>query len=518
MAKPKKGNTAKPTPPVKPTKRPARPVSAGNPPPVVGPVLDPDRFDPDRFDPVVDVAELLAQKAELDALQARCNRIVILMMENRSFDHIFGRLGPGRGGLTGDEANLVHPESSTSQSWPVHALGTTDIEFSPPHALFRAVNSQVRNGTMGGFVDEFVSNPDNEGADPGIPMGFYGQDKLPAYDFLADNHLVFPRYFCSIQSGTWNNRMFFYAGTNNGLVDAKPGGVLFRQQRQEWKDRMPKRLLVDLLQEHGMSWAVYADGTAWMRVFADQNFMGSHSFSIRRFEKDCADGTLPSVVFIDPNFDVGPNFTANDDHPPIDLMNGQAFITRIYNALVPVMNKPEDNTVFVIAYDEHGGFYDHVPPPRARGAMASTYFRTDFVDKRGNLLRFEPQSPDYNPGVDDYGVRVPCVVVSKWAPGGPDSLSLIGNNFVLDHVSLHASIHRRFLPGVPMLSTRVVVAHTLGRLLTLKERRGNFLAMPAIAGRSARARRPSRARPVSPADPDTSFHFELRELARKLAR
>src|SRR2546430_11771752 len=135
MAKPKTANAGKPTPPTSPTpttKRPAVTIPAKNPPRVVVPGLNPDLFDPDRFHPVVDVAELLAQQAEHDALQTRCNRIVILMLENRSFDHVFGRLGPQRGGLTLTEENTlppVPPPGSSSQHYPVHPLDSTEIEF-----------------------------------------------------------------------------------------------------------------------------------------------------------------------------------------------------------------------------------------------------------------------------------------------------------------------------------------------------------------------------------------------------
>lgn len=492
---------------------PAGAVATGTSPAVV-PGL-PDPIGPGVLDPVVDTAELLAGAAEREALQTRCDRIVILMMENRSFDQVFGRLGPERGGLTLDEQNTVPPDDPDGTVFPVHPIVTTDIEFDPPHALFRVVRDQVLAGSMGGFVEEFIGKSESEewkDAEPGLVMGYYPEGVLPAYDFLAERHLVFPRYFCSIQTGTWNNRMFFYAGTNNGLVDAKPSRK-YRQQRNEWKDRMPKQLLVDLLEANGVSWAVYADGVAWMRVFPDHDFMGSRTFSIRRFEKDCADGTLPSVVFIDPNFDPGPNFSANDDHPPIDMLNGQELIARVYNALVPVMNAPGDKTVFVITYDEHGGFHDHVPPPHARGAGLATYFRTNFAEEKGALRRFEPGTPEYDLGVQDYGVRVPCVVVSRWAPGGPDALDLIGEKVVLDHVSLHASIHRRFLPGVPVLGPRVAAAQTLGRLLVLDEPRASFSPMSAVRSRPAPPRRPPHEGPVARAE-DTSFHDDLRELAR----
>jgi phospholipase C len=489
-------------------------------PPAVVPGVVPDPLPPGAFDPVIDLEEAQAGAAERQALETRCERIVILMMENRSFDHIFGRLGPERGGLTLDERNTVPPNTEGGASFPVHPIQITDIEFDPPHALFRTVRDQVSGGSMGGFVDEFIAKSksnDWKDADPGLVMGYYPEGALPAYDFLADHHLVFPRYFCSIQTGTWNNRMFLYAGTNNGLVDAKPPIRKYKGQRDQWKERMPKQLLVDLLEEHGVSWAVYADGVAWMRVFPDHDFMGSRTFSIRRFEKDCEDGTLPSVVFIDPNFDPGLNFTANDDHPPIDLLNGQELIARIYNALVPVMNTPNDKTVFVITYDEHGGFYDHVPPPPARGAGWETYFRTNFADPRGDLLRFDPGTPEYDVGVQDYGVRVPCVVVSKWAPGGPDALQSIGDRVVLDHVSLHASIHRKFLPNVPMLGRRVIAAQTLGRLLVLDQPRPSFSPMPALRSRPAPRRRAAPEGPAAQSD-DTSFHDELRELTRPKVR
>jgi phospholipase C len=151
-------------------------------------------------------------------------------------------------------------------------------------------------------------------------------------------------------------------------------------------------------------------------------------------------GSLPPVTFIDPNFvDIPPRSTANDDLPPTDISKGQILVGKIYDALV---NSPQwEKTLFVITYDEHGGFFDHVPPP---GTTVS------------GLLA----EPEVFPGVHHLGVRVPTFVVSPWVPAAVSSVKF-------DHTSILKTILLRFLRDrMPDLGPRVASAQHLGALLT----------------------------------------------------
>jgi hypothetical protein len=187
-----------------------------------------------------------------------------------------------------------------------------------------------------------------------------------------------------------------------------------------------------------------------MRVFPDRQ-KGFAAFTRRfaSFDADCRHGgdRLPPVVFIDPRFghDFGAELTASDDLAPANLVDGQQLVAEVYRSLAALPAAERDRTLLVVTYDEHGGFYDHVPPPPAIGSdpVESADFAT-------------------------YGVRVPAFVCSAYAPAGAST------DVLLDHASVHATIHRRFLPGAPFLSRRAEVANTLGAVLTRDQPRTAF--------------------------------------------
>jgi phospholipase C len=426
-------------------------------------------------------------------------------------------LGPDRGGLTGDETNPGPPPSrETGESTAVRRVyetGDTAIAFDPPHGLFRVVRDQIHGGAMDGFVSEFALKKKNvkdklrhrewRDADIKTPMAFYGRDTLPSYRFLIERALVCARYFASAPSGTWVNRMFFYAGTSGGLAD-NPDGAIVRGD--DYQKHMPSRLLVDVLEDKGVSWGVYADGVAWMRLFRNNDLPEARVHDFRRhFADHCRDGTLPKVVFVDPNPAEGIDARANDDHAPIDLLNGQDLVRDVYNALLTLQDN--QRTVLVVTYDEHGGFFDHVPPPEVRGWRPEPYFTSaGDLPTGGDPYRNDP--------FRRYGIRVPCFVVSRYVPAG---VVVTDEEVVLDHASIHASIHRVFLPDEPFLSLRVEAAQTLGRLLSLDDPR------PPLPGMPAPATRARRARPLAPLplgvgdepDRDESARVALARLSRR---
>jgi phosphoesterase family protein len=393
----------------------------------------------------------------------RIDNIVVLVQENRSFDHLLGYLRADLGrtdvdGLRGTEQNSAPGRSGVK----VHPLSDTVFTDDPPHD-FEEVLRQVGDGAMDGFVAAFVDR--HPGDDFTRIMGYHTQRRLPTYDFLASQFLICDRWFCSHPGPTQPNRMSLVLGgripdLGNFTADSPALGFL----------RLPT--LFDLLTDGGVDWVYYEQDVAFLRFFDRYRLDDEHivPFDDRRegFTVRAAAGTLPKVTFIEPSFlNVLPDKPANDDHPPTDIRHGQDAIACIYNALV---SSPQwDKTMFVITYDEHGGFYDHVAPP---GTARST--------TRMTVPPLHPRGPSF------YGVRVPTFVVSPWVvPGSVDST-------VFDHTSIAKTILLKFLrrrgpsilgdfhPRYPAMgSRRLLRAAHLGRVLTLATPR---LTVPQLPG------------------------------------
>ena len=345
--------------------------------------------------------------------------IVVVMMENRSFDHMLGYLSLGATadrqaasegaldveGLTGPETNFnLAPNGRTIPITPFDA-DANDIQhkgealqkrLDPDHSP-AGVAEQLGAPTdgrypMDGFVRAFVKSrkpEDNVTEDLWIvPMGYYTAKDLPAYDFLAHQYCVCDHWHSSIPGDTWPNRLYSLAGTTSGpahedfferikhlLVHTPLGGApIFdvpaftrhlddRQWR--WYSHDPATLRAadghyrDIHELRCGNFAYFdRKKISWLTDAAEAAIVGHDSFL-----DDAAKGQLRDVSWIDPNFIdlriLDPN--SNDDHPPTDIRAGQAFILEIYDALTRSPNWNE--TLLVIVYDEHGGFYDHVSPP-----------------------------------------------------------------------------------------------------------------------------------------------------------
>jgi phospholipase C len=407
-------------------------------------------------------------QARADEQLQRIDHIVVLMMENRSFDHMFGWLGyqeqPEINGL-----QHAHPNDYEGDRFESTRLVGTRFEkaIDPPHGS-DAIHDQIADGAMSGFVRAFAHADPT--ADPGAIMGYYTSQELPVYDFLAHHYCVCDAWHSSVPSATWPNRCWSIAGRSVRGVEG-----LFGQGRT----------LFDLdsfvyhLDEQGPDmWRWYSYDPASLRlvdgqyrpdprgVFDDKpkepglwhdnfRFVDRHSIDdaspqaegvyevtegTSLFE-DLARGDLAKVTWIDPNFiDLSiKDPTSNDDHPPSDVRAGQDLVRRLYQALRSTKAWPR--TLFVITYDEHGGFYDHQPPPPA---------------------------PEADPEFPTYGVRVPGLVISPLVE--PHTVS----HTLFDHSSIVKTILQRFAPDKLDAMTeggahRLPFADHLGRLLTREE-------------------------------------------------
>lgn len=347
---------------------------------------------------------------DADAQRLRTLRhIVVVMMENRSFDHMLGYL-PQEGmtevdGLTGGESNRdrdgrevrVHAfdAEGTDVVCPGEAVQKRlDPDHSPQGVQIQLGPGYGPEGTAnGGFVRSFIESrkPEDEvGPDlwP-VPMGYYTSKDVPVYDHLARQYCVCDAWHASIPGDTWPNRLYALCGRAGphlaeeglaGLLTHLPGldrlrGLpLFdvpaftrrlRDEQWRWYSHDPATLRAA---DGG-----YRDPARLMRenfAFFDRRKVDFLTEELEEpivrggsFLDDAARGELPQVSWIDPNFvDLKVlESNSNDDHPPSDIRAGQAFVYSVYDALRRSPNW--EDTLLIVTYDEHGGFYDHVTPP-----------------------------------------------------------------------------------------------------------------------------------------------------------
>ena len=272
---------------------------------------------------------------------------------------------------------------------------------------------------MDGFVASFTRRFPN--VPPELVMGFYTARHLPVYDFLAANHVVCDHWFAAFPGDTQPNRFCTLSGHTPVLEDFDASDPIMGYLQ------LPT--IFDALSAAGVDWRFFENDIAFLRLYANYRLDDGHVLPFsdpnEGFAALARRGALPPVTFIDPNFvDVPPVRTATDDHAPASVRLGQNAIAAIHDILVqsPQWVNGSSGTLFVITYDEHGGFYDHVPPP---GTAASTDGR-----------EIAPVHPDGDPFL---GVRVPAFVMSAFAAGGGVSKT------VFDHTTIIKTIALRFL-------------------------------------------------------------------------
>jgi phospholipase C len=421
--------------------------------------------------------------------------IVVLMMENRSFDHMLGYLDllDGQSEVRGlSHARPIHYEG---QDYPPEYLPRTWFPKSmdPPHGRHE-IAKQINGGAMDGFIESFARAKDV--LEPQRVMGYYTHRELPVYDHLAHNFLLCDQWYSSVPSATWANRVFSVAGTCD---PAREG--LFDGEKRFYDMESFVRLL-----EGGDSpdvWRWYSWDPGSLR-FIDERYQrnilaGFHHDNFRRVAQhaiepgdardaagdpeirlgtgllqDAANGDLPRVAWIDPNFvDLSIlDSNSNDDHPPSDVRAGQELVMLVYRALA---ESPRwEKTMLVVTYDEHGGFFDHEPPPAP---------------------------PEDSPLFDTYGVRVPAFVISPLVD--PATVS----HTVFDHTSLTRTILERFgvegaVAKMAEKAPRVARAEHLGRLLTRTPAEGEGPPDFAQANAALEAWRHGRANRRSAAAPE----------------
>jgi len=356
--------------------------------------------------------------------------IVVLMMENRSFDHLLGWLP----GANGKQAGLSFPDLNGTPT-PTAELGTDvqGCDFADPKHQWPEVAVQFNNGACDGWLKTQASGDH-------FPIGYYTAPQVPILGALAQNYTLFDNYFCSMQGGTWPNRLYqLCAATDIDETGLFPGADQPRPSNLSLA-------IFDRVLAAGKTTGYYSWGEPMTGLFASKRY-DNISFPKDQFFSDAAAGKLPNVTFIEPDFTLVSELlgTSNDDHPHGSILGGEGYIAQVYDA---VSKSPQwDRTVMVLNFDEHGGFYDHVAPPVV-------------VDDNVN------PNPGPHPDYTRLGFRVPAIAISPFAPkkiesGGP-----------YEHCSILNMIEWRF--GLQPMTARDKNAKNLAEALDFSTRRDPF--------------------------------------------
>ncbi|KAH7432365.1 hypothetical protein KP509_07G019000 [Ceratopteris richardii] len=402
-------------------------------------------------------------------------------------------LHPEIDGVTGKEFNHVrllkgadqqeHKDQPDSQT-PLEAgkvpIGTLymskDAKYvvgDPDHS-FQAIRDQIfgvpdpsddSQGTkltlgskplMSGFAQQA------EDTSPGLSeavMSGFSPEALPIYTCLLNEFAVFDKWFASLPASTQPNRQYIHSATSHGLMS---------NVRSELIKGLPQRTIFDNLHDEGLSFGIYYQSlpsTIIYRKLRQLKYIDKFHIYKHSFKKHASEGSLPNYVVIEPryfNHEIPP---ANDDHPPHDVSRGQSLVKEVYEIL---RASPQwEQTLLLITYDEHGGFYDHVPTP------------TTNVPNPDDIDGPEPFFFKF----DRLGVRVPTIMVSPWiekrtvihTPNGPTPFSQF------EHSSIAATVKKLFNLKSDFLTKRDAWAGTFESVISRKTPRKDCpLKLPEV--------------------------------------
>jgi phospholipase C len=354
----------------------------------------------------------LAKDAPLKE-QIPIDTIVLVMMENRSFDHLLGGLKAMQPDADVAAPDVTNPDTDGT---PIARFHTTQYCFDDPNHGWNETHGEWDNGAMDGFV---INNYQNNGApaDGKRAMGYYTEADAPFLHALASTFAVADRSFSSLLGPTFPNRAFFEAGTSYGMT----GGELFTDKRLN---------IIDRMEEAKVTWHDYYAKLPTLGLFLDSFTAHLDNTSLTSsFFTDAAAGTLAQINWVDPELGEAYGAVRNDLHPPGDVQLGDQWIEQVVRA---VMSSPQwPHLAMILTFDEHGGLYDHVPPPAA--------CPPDDIDP---ILA----PGDVQARFDRLGVRVPTIVISPYAR--PHFVS--HTNY--DHTSILRFLEARF--GMAAMTAR----------------------------------------------------------------
>jgi phospholipase C len=334
------------------------------------------------------------------------NHVVVVMMENRSFDHFLGWV-PGSDGRQAatylDRSNVAHP---------THRLGPFDYQgcgHPDPDHSYEGGRIEYNNGACDGWL--------RAGENDDYAIGYYTDQDLAFFASAVGHWTTFDRYFSAIMAGTYPNRIYQHAAQTDRLDNSLSISTL--------------PTIWDRLAEHSLQGRYYFSDVPLIALWGAKYLPISRHLT--DFFEDCAAGTLPHVSFVEPRFFGESLGVSNDDHPFADVRNGQHFLNQIYEAVTASPNWP--HTVMVINYDEWGGFFDHVPPAAAPIPASDAVLGSDGLR----------------------GFRTPAMIISPWSVRGAVAHGLY------DHTSVLKMIEWRW--HLSALTVRDASANNLAQAL-----------------------------------------------------
>ena len=368
--------------------------------------------------------------------------IVVGMMENRSFDHYFGWLGPELGGVQEGFSNPTSLEPAPGGCSPVDPLAVDDAtpvstfhlehhcQVPDPDHGWDGGRVELNHGQLNGFVERSGQ----------VAMGYFKPEDIPFSAWLVNNYTTFSNYFCSVLGPTFPNRRYLHSAQSGGIRD---NSIPFPTPDNPLPTGHPWPTIWDRLTDAGVDWAFYGSDLPTIALFFNDVWDPRNIGKVRHivdFYIDAALGILPRVAFIDPAF-----FTyGNDDHPARDIKFGQRFIQDAFLAVAegPQWYDPKTGkgAAWVMTYDEWGGFYDHVAPPTAPDLLSN---------------------PDHCEDWGQLGFRVPTMLASPFS-----KQNLVGTN-VYDHTSILKMIEWNF--NLAPLTPRDAAANNLAEVLDFSQ-------------------------------------------------
>ncbi len=351
--------------------------------------------------------------------------IVVVMMENRSFDHLLGWLPNANGCQTG----LSYPDNNGNLQ-PTKKLNYyVGCSHPDPDHTYAGGRSEYDSGRMDGWL--------RTGSNDSFCIGYYEEADLPLFGALARNYTTLNNYFPSVLSSTFPNRVFQHAAQTDRLSNTLDISLL--------------PTIWDQLQEAGVSCRYYYSNVPFLALWGTK-YIGISAL-YEQFARDVVSGDLPAVSFVDPWFTILDDGMGNDDHPHADLRKGEIFLRQIVTTLAS--SPAWSNTVLVINRDEWGGFFDHVVPPRV---IAPNNVDTDLVGGKALL-----------------GCRVPALIVSPFSIGSPAKPRI--NSLLYDHTSVLKMIEWRW--GLKPLTARDA-SDEIGNLALALNFSSQNTALPAL--------------------------------------
>lgn len=398
----------------------------------------------------------------------KINRFVVLMLENRSFDHLLGFLkatDPRVAGLNGDEFNRKNPNLPADPQIKVGRASSFVMTYDPGHEFYDVqiqlygqltntdpslppiANPPTPTASMTGFVcsaTQAVDFPEDEL----LIMECFQPDQMPVLNTLATEFALFNYWYSSIPGPTWPNRFFIHAATSAGLTDSPTTSQILEGFSFE-NDTIYKSL-----EKAKKDWCIYHDGLPQTAGIGSLRGEYVNPFTERfqdmgAFFDDVKNNDLVDYNFIEPKYDTGNNYLdGNSMHPLNDIRKGELLVKQVYEALRK-SNYWKD-TMLIITFDEHGGFYDHQSPPRTVAT--------------GDDSKYSTIPPCFN--FAQLGVRVPTIVVSAYTQKG----TIIGSDpkeptTIFDHSSVLATVQKRF--DLKPLTCRDAVANTVDVAINL---------------------------------------------------